>query len=175
MAALIDALLALSRLTRGGRRDERVDLSAIARGCFSRLQAAEPTRDVEPVVQDGMVADLDPVLALALLENLIGNAWKFTSKVPHARIELGRTTVDGSDAFFVRDNGAGFDTAYASKLFGPFQRLHTVAEFPGIGIGLATVQRIVHRHGGRIWAEGLVNGGATFYFAFPTRDLGGSS
>jgi light-regulated signal transduction histidine kinase (bacteriophytochrome) len=103
---------------------------------------------------------------------LLGNAWKFTSKAPTARIEFGTTEKDGLAAFFVRDNGAGFDMAYASKLFAPFPRLHTSEEFPGTGIGLATVQRIVQRHGGRIWAEGVVDGGATFRFAFPARSSG---
>ncbi len=173
MGALIDALLSLSRVTRSALNPESVDLSALVRATASRLSSAEPARAVEWVIADHLRADLDPTLARTLIDNVIDNAWKFTSKVPAARIEFGVTEKDRIRAFYVRDNGAGFDMAFAKKLFAPFQRLHTVAEFPGTGIGLATVQRIVHRHGGRLWAEGTVDGGATFYFAFPRRDLGG--
>ena len=172
MGALIDALLALARLTRSEPRREMVDLSSLVRATFRQLSAAEPGRHVEMVVQDHLTADLDPVLAQALIENLIGNAWKFTSKVPLARVEFGTTLSDGARAFFVRDNGAGFDMTFADKLFGPFQRLHSADDFPGTGIGLATVQRIARRHGGRTWADSTVNGGATFYFAFPERSVG---
>jgi light-regulated signal transduction histidine kinase (bacteriophytochrome) len=145
------------------------DLSEIVSAAAARLRAAEPHREVEVTVANALSADVDPRLAGALFENLLGNAWKFTRKKPAARIEFGAVERDGAPVFFVRDNGAGFDMAYASKLFTPFQRLHTVEEFPGTGIGLATVQRIVHRHGGRIWAEGSVDGGASFYFTFPSR------
>ena len=169
MGSLIDALLSLSRVTRSDVKCETVDLSAAVRAAAARLHAAEPERVVELVVKDRLYADLDPALARALIENLVGNAWKFTSKVPGARIELGKTDEGGSPTFFVRDNGAGFDMAFANKLFAPFQRLHTVDEFPGTGIGLATVQRIVRRHGGRLWADGAVGVGATFYFTFPSR------
>jgi PAS domain S-box-containing protein len=173
MGALIDALLSLARLTRSEPRRESVDLSSLIRATAKQLSAAEPGRAVELVVQDHLMADLDPVLARALIENLLGNAWKFTSKVPLARIEFGLTQQDnGTRAFFVRDNGAGFDMAFADKLFGPFQRLHRADEFPGTGIGLATVQRIARRHGGRAWAEGVVNGGATFHFSLPDRTSG---
>jgi PAS domain S-box-containing protein len=172
MGALIDALLSLSRLTRSEPRRETVDLSSVVRAAAKELSAAEPGRRVEMVVQDHLTADLDPVLARALIENLLGNAWKFTSKVPHARVEFGSTLSNGARAFFVRDNGAGFDMTFADKLFGPFQRLHTAEEYPGTGIGLATVQRIARRHGGRTWADGTVNGGATFYFSFPERSAG---
>ena len=158
MGELIDALLSLARVSRSVLKPERVDLSALVREAAARLAAAEPARQVEIVVQDRLEAELDPLLARALVDNLVGNAWKFTGHAEAARIEF------GARALFLRDNGAGFDMAYASKLFAPFQRLHTVAEFPGTGIGLATVQRIVHRHGGRIWAEGAVDRGATFYF-----------
>ena len=171
MAALIDALLALSRVTRAAVKPESVDLSEVVRTVASQLSAAEPERTIDLVVQDHLRAEIDPDLAPTLVENVLGNAWKFTSKVPAAHIEFGATETDGVRAFYVRDNGAGFDMAYAQKLFTPFQRLHTVAEFPGTGIGLATVQRIVHRHGGRLWAEGAVDDGATFYFAFPRQSL----
>jgi PAS domain S-box-containing protein len=172
MGALIDALLSLARLTRRELSHESVDLSALVRAIAAQLSAAEPGRKVELVVEDRLVADLDPVLARALIENLVANAWKFTGKVAHPRIEFGRVDAHGEQAFFLRDNGAGFDMAFSSKLFGPFQRLHTADEFPGTGIGLATVQRIVHRHGGRVWAVGAVNGGATVYFTCPNRTSG---
>jgi PAS domain S-box-containing protein len=168
MAALIDSLLSLSRVTRSELRREEVDLSALCRATAAQLRATEPQRTVDLVVQEDLHADSDPALARALVENLVGNAWKFTSKVPAARIEFGAIEKDGRPAFFVRDNGAGFDMAFAGKLFSPFRRLHTEAEFPGTGIGLATAQRIVRRHGGRTWAEGAVNAGATFYFTLPT-------
>jgi PAS domain S-box-containing protein len=168
MGELIDALLSLARVTRGVLKPERVDLSALVRETVARLAAAEPARQVTVVVQDKLKAEIDPLLARALIDNLVGNAWKFTGHTEAARIEFGVTDVAGARAFFLRDNGAGFDMAYANKLFGPFQRLHTVAEFPGTGIGLATVQRIVRRHGGQIWAEGVVNGGATFHFTLGT-------
>lgn len=164
MGALIDALLSLPRVSRAELRLEAVDLSALARAVAAELRAAEPARAVELVVADGLRAEIDPRLARVLVENLVGNAWKFTRKAPSPRVEIGAVDHGGARAFFVRDNGAGFDMAFAGKLFAPFQRLHTVAEFPGTGVGLATVQRIVHRHGGRIWAEGSVDGGATFYF-----------
>jgi signal transduction histidine kinase len=167
MAGLIDALLSLARVTRTALRPESVDLSAVARSIAARLAAQEPDRLTEVLIDDDLRAHLDPQLAENLLENLLGNAWKFTSKVSPARIELRSTEQDGSSAFLVRDNGAGFDSEHASKLFAPFQRLHSVTEFPGTGIGLATVQRIVNRHGGRIWAQGAVDAGATFFFTLP--------
>ena len=155
-------------------RRERVDLSSLVRATFKQLCLAEPGRAVELVVEDDLAAELDPPLARALIENLVGNAWKFTCRAPHARIELGSTMKPGAPPeLFVRDNGAGFDMSFAGKLFAPFQRLHTVDEFPGTGIGLATVQRIVHRHGGRIWAEGAVGQGATFHFTLAPRALSG--
>jgi PAS domain S-box-containing protein len=172
MAALIDSLLSLSRVTRSEMTRETVDLSAICRATASQLRAAEPQRSVEIVVQEHLDAIVDPVLARALMDNLLGNAWKFTAKVPAAHIEFGKIEKAGTPAFFVRDNGAGFDMAFAKKLFAPFQRLHTVDEFPGTGIGLATVQRIVRRHGGQTWAEGAVDAGATFYFTLPASTLG---
>ena len=164
MAELIDDLLKLSRVTRREFRQESSDLSSLARGVLAQLQRAEPDRKVETIIADGLVVQGDSRLLKVALENLLGNAWKFTSKLPHARIELGSTAGNGHAAYFVRDNGAGFDQAYAGKLFGVFQRLHAASEFEGTGIGLATVQRVVSRHGGRIWAEGAVGKGATFYF-----------
>jgi PAS domain S-box-containing protein len=175
MAALIDALLSLARLTRSEPRRQSVDLSSVVRATAEQLSAAEPGRAVKMVIQDHLKADVDPVLARALVENLLSNAWKFTSRVPFAQVEFGATSCDGANAFFVRDNGAGFDMSFADKLFGHFQRLHSADDYPGTGIGLATVQRIVKRHGGRAWAEGVVNGGATFYFSLPDRANGAAS
>ncbi len=172
MGALIDALLALSRVSRAELRREAVDVSAIARASIAELQAAEPGRTVAVTIADDLGADLDPVLARSLIDNLVGNAWKYTRLVAAARIEVGACDHDGARAWFVRDNGAGFDMAFAGKLFAPFQRLHSASEFPGTGIGLATAKRIVHRHGGRIWAEGAVDAGATFYVAIPSRRAG---
>jgi PAS domain S-box-containing protein len=170
MGLLIDALLSLSRVTRTDLKRERVDLSQIVRAAAARLAAADPHRAVDVVVPDVMWADMDAPLARALVDNLLENAWKFTSRAAHPRIEVGVDESDGAEAaFFVRDNGAGFDMAFADKLFGAFQRLHSEAEFPGTGIGLATVQRIVHRHGGRVWAEGQVERGAAFHFTLPTQ------
>jgi signal transduction histidine kinase/HAMP domain-containing protein len=165
MAELIDALLELSRVTRAELSREAVDVTAVARTIAAELQRHEPSRRVAFVIADGLVMQGDPRLLRVLLHNLLGNAWKFTAKQPQARIEVGRLTQpDGTLTWFVRDNGAGFDMAYADKLFAPFQRLHRATEFPGTGIGLATVQRIIHRHGGHIWAEGAVEQGATIYF-----------
>ncbi|MGH7823284.1 MAG: sensor histidine kinase, partial [Candidatus Binatia bacterium] len=164
MAQLIDDLLNLSRVARSEIRREPVDLSAMVQTVLVELQRREPDRQVECLVPPGMVAEGDARLLRLVLENLLANAWKFTSKKPHARIELGMTKQNGRPAYFVRDNGAGFDMAYASKLFGAFQRLHGAGDFPGTGVGLATVQRIVHRHGGRVWAEAAEGEGATFWF-----------
>jgi PAS domain S-box-containing protein len=170
MAELIDALLSLARTTRSELRRENVDLSALAREVTAELAFADPAREVHVVIRAEMSANADPRLARGLLQNLLGNAWKFTANAQPACIELGVEQNRGELAFFVRDNGAGFDMAFADKLFRPFQRLHGTAEFPGTGIGLATVQRIVHRHGGRIWAEAAVGAGATFYFTLPKRE-----
>jgi signal transduction histidine kinase len=173
MSTLIDALLELSRLTRGELSRERLDLTAMAREAGAALAEAEPERQVELAVADGLAAEADAELARALLANLLGNAWKFTGNHDAARIEVGAAAVDGETAFFVRDDGAGFDMAYAEKLFGAFQRLHSPGQFEGLGIGLATVQRIVRRHGGRVWAEGEVDRGATFWFTLPDADTRG--
>ena len=164
MFGLLDAMLTLSRVTREEMRREVVDLSALARSVASDLHRTQAERTVEFSVAPGLVAIGDASLIRVVLENLLGNAWKFTSRQPHARIEFGVSDEPGSQGYFVRDNGAGFDMTYVNRLFGAFQRLHTVDDFPGTGIGLPTVQRIVHRHGGRVWAEGRVGGGATFYF-----------
>jgi two-component system sensor histidine kinase/response regulator len=164
MAELIDDMLNLSRMTRSEMRLEQVNLSAIARTIAAELQRFEPHRRVQFVIAEEVVANGDSGLLKVALENLIGNAWKFTGKHLDARIEFGITSHNGNSAYFVRDNGSGFDMAYAGKLFGAFQRLHDAREFPGTGIGLATVQRVIHRHGGQVWAESEVGKGATFYF-----------
>lgn len=168
MGQLIDDLLKLSRLTRSELHREPVNLSAIAGEIAAGLQQSSPDRRVEFTIQPDMVANGDARLLYVVLENLLGNAWKFTGGQSRAKIEFGRTKVDGLPAYFVRDNGAGFNMNYANKLFAPFQRLHTAAQFEGTGVGLATVQRIIHRHGGRVWAKGEVNRGATFYFTLET-------
>jgi PAS domain S-box-containing protein len=165
MATLIDGLLDLSRLAHRDLQLTEVDLSAIARSVIDQLAAAEPERRVDTRVAEGLTAYVDPRLVRTLFENLIGNAWKFTRKTAAPRLEVG--TTDGR-TFFVRDNGAGFDPARAHKLFAPFERMHADTEFPGTGIGLATVQRIVERHGGRIWAEAQPGRGATFSFSLAT-------
>jgi PAS domain S-box-containing protein len=164
MAGLIDSLLALARMSKAELRPRTADLSAMAHAVTARLAASQPERAVEVVIQPGLVAEVDVRLVEALLENLLGNAWKFTSKVADARIELFETEEAGARAYCVRDNGAGFDMQYAANLFAPFQRMHSTREFPGTGVGLATAQRIVHRHGGRIWADAALGRGAAFHF-----------
>jgi signal transduction histidine kinase len=164
MGLLIDALLALSRVGRATLERAPVDLSVISRAIVAQLRASAPDRKVDFHAADDLVAEGDPTLLRAVMENLLGNAWKFTAKRDDARIELGRLEQDGHTTFFVRDNGAGFDMQYAGRLFAPFQRLHSASDFGGTGIGLATVQRIISRHGGTIRAEGAVDRGATFYF-----------
>ena len=161
MGELIDALLALSRVTRSEFRRSPVNLSQLADAVVKHLQAGDPDRAVDFACADGVVVDGDEALLRAVLENLLGNAWKFTGKQTPAQISFG---VESGFTYYVRDNGAGFDMSHAQKLFAPFQRLHTQREFTGTGVGLATVQRIVNRHGGRIWAEGAVGRGATFFF-----------
>ena len=167
MEQLIDDLLDLSRLTRVELNRTTVDLSALAREIAADLQKSAPARAVEFRIADGLVCQGDPRLLRVALDNLLGNAWKYTSRTAAPVIEFGATTVQGRQAFFVRDNGVGFDMAYAGKLFGAFQRLHGVDEFEGTGIGLATVQRIIGRHGGEVWAEGKVGAGATLTFTLP--------
>jgi|GEM_PF-2518726 len=167
MGELIDDILRLSRVTRSEIRRVPVDLSLLAQSVTADIQNAFKERQVEVVIAPGLKVNADSNLMRILLENLLGNAWKFTNKHPAARIELGVTERDNLVTFFVRDDGAGFDMTYVNKLFGAFQRLHDAADFEGTGIGLATVQRIVHRHGGKVWAEGAVEQGATFYFTLP--------
>jgi DNA-binding response OmpR family regulator len=172
MGELIDDLLQLSRAGRAELRRERVDVSAIALAIATDLRSSAPTRVATFEIAERLYADADPRLLRIVLENLFGNAWKFASTTAKAVIEFGATHVDGTPAYFVRDNGVGFSMAYAAKLFTPFQRLHSEAEFPGTGIGLATVRRIVERHGGRTWAESCVGEGATFFWTLPTSKPG---
>jgi light-regulated signal transduction histidine kinase (bacteriophytochrome) len=172
MDQLIDGILGLSRLARTRLQRTVVDLSAVAETIAWELRSADPERRVEFVVPPGIVANADATLLGAALRNLMGNAWKFTAKHACARIEVGTTRHEGETAYFVRDDGAGFDMAYADQLFGAFQRLHTPAEFEGTGIGLTTVKRIVRRHGGRIWAQAEVEKGATFFFTLPVNPRG---
>jgi signal transduction histidine kinase len=164
MDSLIDNLLGLSRMSRTAMQTQTVNISALARSIAVDLHKEQPDRQIDLRIQTDLTATADPGLIRVALEKLLNNAWKFTSKRASALIEFGQTEVNGVPAFFVRDDGAGFDPVYAHQLFGPFQRLHGITEFAGTGIGLATVQRIVHRHGGRIWAESAVDCGATFYF-----------
>jgi PAS domain S-box-containing protein len=168
MERLIEALLDLSGLVHNPLRVETLDLSVIAGEVLADLQAADPDRRVEVTIPDGMHARLDPKLALILLESLLGNAWKFSSRRDLAHIGMGSSESGPERVFWVRDDGAGFDQRYVGRLFKPFERLHADAEFAGAGTGLATVQRIVERHGGRTWAEGETGEGASFYFALPT-------
>jgi signal transduction histidine kinase len=166
MGLLIDDLLNLARVTRAEMRRERVNLSAMAAVVATELRKTEGSRKVDCIIEANLEAMGDSRLLRVMLDNLLGNAWKYTSKHESARIEFGQVHTNGTRVFYVRDDGAGFDPAYAGKLFGAFQRLHGSSEFPGTGVGLATVQRILHRHGGKIWAESEVERGATFYFTF---------
>jgi signal transduction histidine kinase len=165
MSTLIDDLLNLSRVTRTPMRREEVSLTALAESVVQGLRRNRPARQVEFLIEEGLIVEGDSHLLRVMLENLLGNSWKYTSKHERARIEFRRHTRDGQRVYFVRDDGAGFDPRYAGRLFGPFQRLHGDHEFPGTGIGLATVQRILRRHGGEVWAEGAIEQGATFYFS----------
>lgn len=171
MEQLIDDLLTLSRVTRSDLRVESVDLSRLASRVCSHLQQAHPERSVEFEIQPGLTVQGDSRLMQVVLENLLNNGWKFTHGRAAAKIEFGMMQSSESDrpTYFVRDNGIGFDMAYVDKLFKPFQRLHRMNEFPGNGIGLATIQRIIHRHGGRVWAEAALEQGATFYFTVAGR------
>jgi two-component system, NtrC family, sensor kinase len=164
MTELIDDLLQLSRVGRADLECNPVDLSALAATIAMDLQRSAPETHIRILITDGLVAEVDRGLMQIVLENLIGNAWKFTAAKSDGVIQFGASERDGVPTYFVRDNGAGFDMAYAGRLFTPFQRLHSNAEFPGTGIGLATVHRIIERHGGRVWAEGAVGQGATFFW-----------
>jgi light-regulated signal transduction histidine kinase (bacteriophytochrome) len=168
MSVLIDDLLALSRITRHVLVRAPADLSAIATAVVGDLRHQNPDRRVEVAIEPGLSAQADARLMRVVLENLIGNAWKFTAKRDGAQIWFGAVASDGPRTFVVRDNGAGFDQTYAKQLFNAFQRLHTTAEFEGTGIGLATVARVVGRHGGRVWAEAEVDKGASFFFTLDT-------
>jgi PAS domain S-box-containing protein len=161
---LMDDLLNLTRLNRGSVCWETVDLSALAKAFVEELRQSQSQRRAEFVIEEGLLAEGDKRLLRVALNNLLDNAWKFTQKRPHAKIEFGAIPHDDEPVYFVRDDGVGFDMAYVNKLFQPFQRLHPTREFEGTGIGLAAVQSIVHRHGGRVWAEGASEKGVTFYF-----------
>jgi two-component system NtrC family sensor kinase len=173
MGELIDDLLLLSRVGRADLSRDQIDLSEIARGVSEELKKKDPDRHIEWRIEDQLLVEADSGLMRVAFDNLLGNAWKFTSKASAPRIEVGTSQQEGVAVFFVRDNGAGFNMEWAEKLFSPFQRLHTESEFEGTGIGLATVYRIVDRHGGRIWAESAVDHGATFYFTIPPPRHGG--
>lgn len=164
MGQLIDDLLKLSRISQTEKRKTIVDLTTITKNIFSRLEESEPNRSVQCIIPDELTTIGDPYLLENAMTNLLSNAFKFTGKSINAKIEIGVIKEDQKSIFFIRDNGAGFDMKYSNKLFGAFQRLHTSTEFPGTGIGLATVQRIIQHHGGKIWAESAINEGATFYF-----------
>ena len=168
MSDLIDDLLKLSRLTRADIHRSEVDLSQIALDVLQELGTRDPDRDVEVVVHPGLLVRADERFLVPAMRNLLENAWKFTARVPKVRIEVGSIAGhDGAEVFFVRDNGVGFDMAYAERLFGAFQRLHSRKDFEGSGIGLAIVRRVINKHGGRIWAEAAVDHGATFFFTLP--------
>ncbi|HEV7557142.1 MAG TPA: ATP-binding protein, partial [Kofleriaceae bacterium] len=169
MSSLIDDLLQLSRIGRADLASLPCDLGAITDTIIASLREREPDRDVTVTIHRGLVVRGDPRLLHLALDNLVGNAWKFTSKTPRATLEVASIQHEGEAAYVVRDNGAGFDMRYAQKLFAPFQRLHGVDEFAGTGIGLATVKRIIARHGGRVWAEAKPDEGASFYFTVPER------
>jgi signal transduction histidine kinase len=169
MDRLIDGMLSLGRAVETDMERGAVDLTRLAKEVSQDLRAAEPARTIEIVIEEGLTAVGDAVLLRAVLSNLLGNAWKFTARRSDPRIEVGRFPSEDTGTFFVRDNGAGFDMRHADKLFGVFQRLHRQDEFQGTGVGLATVERIVARHGGRVWAEGRVGEGATFFFSLHER------
>jgi light-regulated signal transduction histidine kinase (bacteriophytochrome) len=164
MTQLIDALLSLSQVTSSELLRRPISLSILAQTVIDELTQSSSNRSTEIVIQSNLMANADSRLLRIVLTNLLGNAWKFTGKTARPCLEFGATDSDGLRTYFVRDNGAGFDMAYASRLFGAFQRLHSSEDFEGTGIGLATVQRIIRRHGGKVWAKGAPQQGATFYF-----------
>lgn len=163
MEVMIVALSDLARVSRVEMKREIVNVTEIATSIAANLKRSEPARNVDFAIAPGLTLQGDPALLQTLVTHLLGNAWKFSSKHPSARIEMGREERDGRQVLYVRDDGAGFDPAYTENMFGPFQRFHSSRDFEGIGIGLATVQRIVNRHQGRVWAVGAVEGGATVY------------
>jgi light-regulated signal transduction histidine kinase (bacteriophytochrome) len=167
MDQLIETLLNFSRISNLDLIRKKVDLSLIAGAVAAQLRMRDPNREVEFVIADRLVAQGDAKLLREVIANLMDNAWKYTGKQEEGRIEFGGSVIDGEPVFFVKDNGPGFEMANAERLFFPFQRLHSREEFAGYGIGLSTAQRIIHRHGGKIWAEGAPNRGATFYFTVP--------
>jgi light-regulated signal transduction histidine kinase (bacteriophytochrome) len=161
---MISGLLNISRIAQVEMHREKIDITALVRAIIQEHQTAEPARDAEISIEENLFAEGDANLLRIALDNLVRNSWKFTGKREKTRIEFGKKESRGKEAFFLRDNGAGFDMKYAYKIFGVFQRLHSDSEFKGTGVGLATVQRIIRRHGGEIWAEGEIDKGATFYF-----------
>jgi signal transduction histidine kinase len=167
MGALIDDMLTLSRTSRVEMSRISVDLSAVCEEVIAVLREEQPSRRVSVSIEPGLFVQADEGLMRVAMANLLGNAWKFSGRQAEAVIQFGTQVIDGERAFFVRDNGAGFDMKYVDKLFAPFQRLHTAESFPGTGVGLATVQRIIRRHGGKIWAEAEPGAGSTFYFVIP--------
>jgi len=169
MGELIDALLEFSKINREEMKLETVDISRLASEAVAILAESEQQRDIQVSIPPDLTAKGDVTLIRTALQNLLGNAWKYTGRKPAARIELGRRCIEGEEVFFVKDNGVGFDMEYKDKIFAVFQRLHG-GDYEGTGIGLATVERIIQRHGGRIWAEGRVNEGATFYFTLPPHE-----
>jgi light-regulated signal transduction histidine kinase (bacteriophytochrome) len=164
MGKLIDDMLMLSRVTRSKMKYEQINLSHLAQTIINELREEEPQRNVKAVIEKDLLVNGDISLLRIMLGNLLHNAWKFTGNNPTARIEFQTIEQEGKQVYLIRDNGIGFEMTYSDKLFGAFQRLHPEDEFPGTGIGLATVQRIINRHGGRVWAEGQLGKGATFYF-----------
>jgi light-regulated signal transduction histidine kinase (bacteriophytochrome) len=164
VSGMIDDLLSLARVSREQMKLEQVDLSAMAAAILHEFHSREPGREVKFAIGKGIAVCADPRLMHIVLDNLFGNAWKFTAKKIDARIELGSEERDGQTVYFVRDKGAGLDMKYAGKLFGTFPRLHSTGDFPGSGVGLAIVQRLIHRQGGKVWSEAEVNQGANFFF-----------
>jgi light-regulated signal transduction histidine kinase (bacteriophytochrome) len=171
MSEMIDALLTLAKVSGGQLLDESIDLTEVVRSVLAELQEQDPQRQVEIEVAQEVVAQGDPTLLRLALRKLLENAWKFTVQRPLARIEFGVISDQGADTFFVRDNGIGFDPAFTGRLFAAFQRLHSAEECAGIGVGLVIAKRIIHRHGGRIWANAAQDGGATFHFSLSVPKL----